>query len=283
MDKRFKDYKVSKVISIETVHTAFSAHYDDDFKFLGERHDFWELVFVIDGNIAVSADASFFELSSSDIIFHKPMELHTLTVPKGKKAHVLVISFDCNSRALSFFESGVFHLDRGSREELLKLNEYMESYLENPYFDKPSGAFLAHWQSSELYSQIFTCRLELLLLSIMDYSQRIRPKSNRETVQFEQAAKLISERLYASPTSYEIANEMNISRSALDKLFAKYAGIGVHKYLVLMKIREAARMIDEGMSLSAVSEALNFGNRNYFSAVFKREYGVSPSEYRKRQ
>ena len=283
MDKVFENYEVLRVISIDTVHTAFSAHYDDNFRFLGERHDFWELVFVIEGALTVSADARVFELNSSDIIFHKPMELHTLTVPKGKKAHVLIISFDCNSRAVSFFENGVFHLDRGSANELLKLNEFMESYLDNPYFERPTRAFLAFWKSSELYSQIFACRLELLLLTIMDYSQRIRPKSSRETRQFEQAAKIISERLYASPTTDEIANEMNVSRSALDKLFAKYAGIGVHKYLTLMKIREAAKLIDEGASLSMISEKLNFSNRNYFSAVFKREYGVSPSEYRKRR
>ena len=76
-----------------------------------------------------------------------------------------------------------------------------------------------------------------------------------------------------------IANELNISESMLKRIFNKYAGIGIHKYFLTLKIQEAVYMLDDGMTVTEVSDELNFSSQGYFSRAFKREKGLSPTKY----
>jgi AraC-like DNA-binding protein len=47
----------------------------------------------------------------------------------------------------------------------------------------------------------------------------------------------------------------------------------------MLKMREAAKLLKRGHSVHEVSAMLSFATQNYFSASFKREFGISPSEY----
>ena len=58
--------------------------------------------------------------------------------------------------------------------------------------------------------------------------------------------------------------------------------MGVIKYFTGLKINLAAKMLEQGTSIVEISKALSFDNQNYFSTVFKREMGVSPSAYREK-
>ena len=61
-------------------------------------------------------------------------------------------------------------------------------------------------------------------------------------------------------------------------LFEKYAGISIHKYFLKLKFKVATKLLKEGLSVSEVSEKLNFSSQSYFSVSYKREMRISPSE-----
>ena len=50
-------------------------------------------------------------------------------------------------------------------------------------------------------------------------------------------------------------------------------------YYNLMKIKEAKKLLSKN-SVSEVSRLLSFNNPYYFSRVFKKYEGISPSEYK---
>lgn len=58
--------------------------------------------------------------------------------------------------------------------------------------------------------------------------------------------------------------------------------MGIHKYYLNIKIQQAADLLKAGESVTVIADKLNFSSQNYFPIVFKREIGVSPTDYKRR-
>jgi YesN/AraC family two-component response regulator len=66
----------------------------------------------------------------------------------------------------------------------------------------------------------------------------------------------------------------------LQKLFREKTGGGVIEYFNRMKIETAKQMIREGKyNFTQLSEYLGYSSVCYFSRMFKKATGMSPSEY----
>ncbi len=67
-----------------------------------------------------------------------------------------------------------------------------------------------------------------------------------------------------------------------DTVFRKETGRSIIDYLLDRRIDEAKRLLLEGtMSLAPIAEAVGFNDYNYFSRVFKKRSGYSPTAYRR--
>lgn len=86
------------------------------------------------------------------------------------------------------------------------------------------------------------------------------------------------EKICDKPSIEEIALNSSVSVSSLKRIFSHYAGMGIHKYFLTLKIKKATEMLLEGSSVTEVAEALNFSSQGYFTKTYKRETGVLPSE-----
>lgn len=79
----------------------------------------------------------------------------------------------------------------------------------------------------------------------------------------------------------EMAKHFGISSSHLSRSFKKEVGVGMNEYLTAVRIRRATELLREGRRPSEVSDAVGFQDPKYFSRVFRRETGTTPSEYRR--
>ena len=78
----------------------------------------------------------------------------------------------------------------------------------------------------------------------------------------------------------EVAATFGISPSYLSQLFSKYNDTGFNEFINICKIDEAKRLLKtENLKVYEVADMLNFGSEFYFSKVFKKIQGVTPSEY----
>lgn len=67
-----------------------------------------------------------------------------------------------------------------------------------------------------------------------------------------------------------------------DTVFKKETGRSIIDYVLDRRIDEAKRLLLEGMmTLAQISETLGFNDYNYFSRVFKKRSGYSPTAYRR--
>ena len=102
---KFKPFKIEEILKITEFYSMFECNRPGGYNFSGETHDFWECVYVIDGNVCVTADDRVYNMKTGDFIFHKPLELHKLYVDKEKFAKLFIFSFSLSGILSSFFEN----------------------------------------------------------------------------------------------------------------------------------------------------------------------------------
>ncbi len=103
-----------------------------------------------------------------------------------------------------------------------------------------------------------------------------------ETRQFVRSAMAYIHEHYADPiTRAEIADHVNLSPRHLDRCFCEEMGLTPIAYLTRFRLRQARRLLkDDSLNISDVAAAVGFSDGSYFSRVFRREMGMSPSDYR---
>ena len=76
----------------------------------------------------------------------------------------------------------------------------------------------------------------------------------------------------------------NLSRAQLMRLFKQQTGISPHAFVNLIRLRQAAVLLRQTAD-SILSVALNVGfqSETHFGKAFKKQYGISPGQYRKNE
>ena len=80
-----------------------------------------------------------------------------------------------------------------------------------------------------------------------------------------------------------VAAQINRSVSYLVKKFKKELGINIGAYINRCKLEEAkSLLIYTEQTLAEISSYLCFSNQSYFQNVFKKQYGITPMQFRKK-
>lgn len=276
--------KLEKIIEIYDLYSVHYFEYSSDYKFSGEKHDFWELVYVDNGTVQVTADDDTYNLSRGQIVFHKPGEFHSLSANGVVAPNLVVIGFGCNNEAMSFFEKRITFVGSMERSLMARIVEESRRVFSTPLND-PSTKFMKK-RADVLCGgeQLIAGALEELLIRLIRRGDSL-PQTAIEPVESNAIPKEIliymEERMDQPLTVEQICRDNMIGRSQLQKLFHQHTGGGVIDYFGQMKIKAAHQMIREGrLNFTQIAENLGFQSVHYFSRRFKELTGMSPSEYK---
>ncbi len=95
--------------------------------------------------------------------------------------------------------------------------------------------------------------------------------------------KYIQANIGSKITSEEICDQFSISRSYLYKISVEAFGCGIKDRVSYWKMEKAKPLLKQGYSPSEVARLLGFDDPSYFTKVFRREVGLSPSQYSKQE
>lgn len=79
-----------------------------------------------------------------------------------------------------------------------------------------------------------------------------------------------------------LCREMAMSRTLFYNRLKSLTGQTPQDFIRLLRLERAAKLLDKGESVLEVSTNTGFANTKYFSTVFKKHFGVSPSKYHKK-
>lgn len=96
-----------------------------------------------------------------------------------------------------------------------------------------------------------------------------------------QAVAYCNEHYARKVTLDELAAHVRLNKSYFSQLFHKEMGLSFGDYLESVRIKRAQQLLRENRaSIAEISEQVGFANQNYFTKVFKRATGTTPSQYR---
>jgi two-component system response regulator YesN len=82
-------------------------------------------------------------------------------------------------------------------------------------------------------------------------------------------------------TLEDVAREINVSPQYLSKLFKEETGENFIDYLTGIRIRIAKSLLEgDDVSIREICYSIGYSDPNYFSRIFKKIVGSTPTEYK---
>ena len=82
----------------------------------------------------------------------------------------------------------------------------------------------------------------------------------------------------------DVAKKLNFERSYFSKKFKEETGISPGEWIIELRIKKAKRLLKTtDFSVKDIANSVGIGDSLYFSRLFRRKIGFSPTEYRRRK
>jgi len=105
-----------------------------------------------------------------------------------------------------------------------------------------------------------------------------------DDVLMERVMKAVNEHLSDSNYTVEaLANDVGLSRAQLHRKMKSMTGISVGEFIRNLRLEQATKLLKEQkINVTQIAYTVGFSSVAHFSTVFRKQFGVSPSEYVKK-
>ncbi len=277
---------LTSIINVSKVVTIHYYEVDKNFVFAGERHNFWEMVYVDKGQVEIRREDAVQTFSQGELIFHRPNEFHAIRA-LNSSPNFFVISFVCLSPAMAHFEDFHTVLESGLKPFLSSIIYESEKTFQIPKND-PSLKKLVKKENATLGGeQLIKLYLEELLIhlirGIADKKSMMvfQSKESMETHLVVDIKDYIEKNVTAPFRIDALCKKIGYGKSYLSRVFREQTGQTLASYATKVKIKRAKALIREkDLNFAQISDHLSFDNPQYFSRVFKRVTGMTPTEFK---
>lgn len=284
----YESIPLTEDIHIDQLYTVHYFEYRSDFSYPGERHNFWEFQCVDKGSAKVQTDDDVHILNRGQVIFHRPNEFHNLTAVGQTAPNIVVISFECSSPCMEFFEKRILTLSDTERNLIgmiiAEARRCIASPLNDPYLQKmeiKKDSLFGSQQLILLYLQellISMIRRHTMPQISMPVNRLPVPKNGSDI--YNKIIFYLEEHIREFVTIEDICHDNLIGRSQLQKLFREQHQCGIIEFFTEMKVEFAKQLIRENqLNFTQISDFLGYSSIHYFSRQFKKVTGMTPSEY----
>lgn len=99
----------------------------------------------------------------------------------------------------------------------------------------------------------------------------------------ERCKRYIAKNIRRKFTVKEMADELGYHPGYLSKMFTQREGVSLQQYILKERLRLAANILRNSKEkIGTISDYLCFHSQSYLTEQFVREYGMTPTEYRKK-
>ena len=163
-------------------------------------------------------------------------------------------------------------------EEAIRLAEEVQKKKKDTHREsrEPAEEYTMTWQPDGKLTKENSEEIPHLLLEETEELENSRLFGVREVI-----TRYIHENYMYDISMQELARTMNYSEAYFCKLFKQCFGQNFISYLTDYRVEEAKRRLEEPTAnIKEIGKAVGYGDSNYFTKVFRRITGVSPTEYR---
>lgn len=243
-------------------------------------HSFFEIYYVDRGNCRFMVENNIYDLRKGDFLLIPPDVLHYTRYLDGpcKKYGIYFRSDDISPQVSAAMPGGSSFFQETRIFQLPDAHHYQAELLLDRMLTEEKI------EDSRTEAMLYLQLQELLLFCSRNCSflQDIPANIRTTDRQIVLAARYISDHYMEPISAADIASAAGFSPNYLSKRFREAAGIGVHEYLMFVRLQHAALdLVSTNDSITEIALRSGFSDSNYFKDAFKKKYGITPSAYRK--
>jgi AraC family transcriptional activator of pobA len=246
------------------------------------RHDFYTILLVADAKGKHIIDFNTYTLTSNQVFFISPGQVHQVIEDKKSTGFAMVFS-------LNFLLEN--NIDRSFIEDLNLFYNYGQSpplAINIEQQDKLAGfceEIFQIYQSDQLYKHAsIGAYLKLFLIycnslcSSLDTAPHEQEAGNTLLKKFRN---LVDEKYKLWHGTSDYAAQLNISPDHLNRTIKTFLGKTAKEFVQTRIVIAAKRLLFfSELTTKEIAYELGFSEASHFSAFFKKETGVSPSKFR---
>lgn len=233
------------------------------------RPDYY-LLYVISGKVQVSFNDTEYTAYAGDVIFFPPHTPQKIIYEKKNKPYCYWIHFLGYAAkdmlaTCGIIAGGIYHIGKSPAIE----DTFVQFML--AFRNQKSDAY-----KNYLFSQ---------LMMFFEGTNKAQVPTFENSAAGAKILKGFMELEYEYPNSRKIAEYAkmsNLSQGHFEALFKRATGNTPHKHIENTRIKKSCELLEKSfLSVSEISRSIGYNDPLYFSKVFKKHTGVSPTEYRK--
>lgn len=147
---------------------------------------------------------------------------------------------------------------------------------------------LQHGASDFIYGQYteeeIAARIKIHLLYSKQKMYMVLRSHNENSEAIINRVKLyLSENLHNPPTLDVLSEELGVHKKKLARVFQKYMNQTIYEYLGKLRLGYSQVLLKETkLSITDIAVEIGFGSLSAFTSAFRKRFGISPSEFRKK-
>lgn len=250
-----------------------SAKYGGDWHSVQHTHNCSELFYVIEGQGQFLIENQTYPVSAYDLVIVNPNVYHTEVSLNASPLKYIVLGVEgLELAAVDEEDNTNFCIInfKNHRENILLCLQNMLSEIEK----KHTGY--------EIVCQDLMEILIVLLGRQTNFSTILAPVSKKTSRLCGSTKRYIDTHYQENITLDQLAEVSHVSKYHLAHAFTEEYGISPINYLISKRISEAEHLLKTtDFSLSLISNTTGFSSSSYFAQIFRKQKGMSPTEFRK--
>lgn len=247
------------------------------------RHTFFELVYVLKGSATHWLEGDQVSLRAGDYFIIDPGSTHCYRETKDFVIVNCLFLPEYIDRALEDCPS----LSSLLSNQVLRFGVPVEIKTSDRILhdeDNRVGKLIRLMEQE--YAARKTGFMELLrcyLTQVLVFAVRASEEAARTRIPHRATAAIVDylRQHYAQPLSLDdISHRFGYTPQYLSSLFRKDMDMTIQEYLQRLRVEEACRLLDSGMTMTKLAQAVGYSDAKHFSKVFRKHKGLSPREYR---
>lgn len=249
-------------------------------------HDYYEFYFFVEGNVSMQIGKETFPIQTGDIMLIPPNVSHRAVIHSQNypyRRFVFWISVDYCNRLLEESHDYVFLMQNVqiSRQYIFHTDQLSFNSLQSKFLrltEEMNGNRFGKNAQISLYVNDLILHLNRLV-----YEQK-NPVSKKEETRLYQAVSLyIEEHLDEDLSLDKLSRIFYVSKYHIAHIFKENLGMSIHRYITKKRLQLCRDAIKSGMSITESYQSYGFGDYSSFYRAFKKEYGISPKDYKDMQ
>lgn len=258
------------------------------------------IILIKHGSCLFEVDGESFEVSKGDILFIPEKTPYIRKPINDCLCEITYVHFDLQSSEMKTVEINDFKFqsfneidesDSGKSDYILSNKVSVDSELEFDFFFKTFEYIVSHFSTSVYYGNrtaVFELCSLLTALSKKNYDDILYLYSIKQKYSYPESLNKALEYIKIHSTEEitlgDLCSVAYISKQMLIKHFNRYLGMSPMKYIALYKTNciKPFLMLYPNKSIKEICEEFGFEDQCYFSRLFKKHTGESPTEYRNR-